>query len=97
MAGVGVVHNDGLFRPAVDVHVCRAHAEHVCAFIYNVALAENVALLLQICDVDGYRAPGEIQLRGQLVLRDGGVLLNDMEYFSFAFGHGSTSGQKFIF
>ena len=57
----------------------------------------NVALLLQIRDVDGYRAPGEIQLRGQLVLRDGGVLLNDTEYFSLTFGHGSTSGQKFIF
>ena len=81
----------------MDIYVCRAHAEHVRAFIYNVALAENVAFLLQIRDVDGYRAPGEIQLRGQLVLRDGGVLLNDMEYFSFAFGHGSTSGQKFIF
>lgn len=53
MTGVGVVHDDRLFGPAVDVYVRRAHAEDIRALIDNVALAENVALLLQIGNMHG--------------------------------------------
>ena len=97
MTGVGVVHDDGLFGPTVDIHVCRAYAKDVCALIDNVALAENVALLLQIGDMHGDGAAREIQLGGKLVLGDGRVLLDDMKNFGFSFCHGFTTGQKFIF
>ena len=96
MTGVGVVHDDRLFGPAVDVYVCRAHAEDIRALIDNVALAEKVALLLQIGNMHGDGAAREVQLGCQLVLGDGGVLLDDMKNFGFTFCHGFTTGQKFI-
>ena len=80
----------------MDVYVCRAHAEDIRALIDNVALAEKVALLLQIGNMHGDGAAREVQLGCQLVLGDGGVLLDDMKNFGFTFCHGFTTGQKFI-
>jgi len=52
-AGVAVLHDDGRPGPAVDVDVGRADAHHVKGIVHDVALSQNIALLLQIGDVHG--------------------------------------------
>ena len=46
----------------MDVHIRRAHAQHIAAAVEDVALAENVALFLQIGDVvrDTLSAVGDL-------------------------------------
>ena len=97
MSGIAVMQTDGLFRPAMHVYVGRSYADHIVAFVYDVAPAKQTALLLQIGDMHGHGTAGYAEHFSELALLDGRFFSDYLKYFPFSGRHIFTSYTNVYF
>ena len=83
-------------RQADDIDVRAAKHQRVFFLLQNVAFAENVALLRKVRDVNRYGGTGDSQKVRELVLRDGGILTQDLQEFLFPVCHSLPPKLVFI-
>ena len=95
-ARVGVLHHQGFPAAAHEVDVHRADAHHIAlrGLGEDVALAQDVALLGKIRDVDRHGGAGDARLLRQLLLGDAGILPDPVQDLLFPLGHGQTPFPK---
>ena len=91
-ARVGVLHHQGFPAAAHEVDVHRADAHHIAlrGLGEDVALAQDVALLGKIRDVDRHGGAGDARLLRQLLLGDAGILPDPVQDLLFPLGHGQN-------